>query len=437
MTTIYDTSRALTIADFRSPKLLYQATPEAIALETFLDEQIRAGGNRGSLRQGALARLWSALHSIDAALDDLALDQDGERCQSLAEDWLGAFDLWSGMARDVAQYLANMIATAQQTKPEIESYLAYKEAVVAYVQGFANALTQQSRRFRQLLTAWVQDGKRERLIATIAPRIDPPTLRVEERRPLDAMTRDVIHQVDAITAWFAAESNADTFRRNALAEVDNLLRRAMTLSAHTRAGMNYATNLNHLAHTLLRSHDGMMAQQIFAAAFANTLPVHLPENLAGLTSATTDDDQCNPWEAPPTVKLRLRPVTRGGHLDNRAEDPLPDHSVAIREMVAKQNTREQEEITRLNMLFADTIFDVGTNRSITPAERGLLLDMIDICLSDSQHIYDASDRSFIVLLNPAETAYGFLRASDGIVLLPRYRLQRFPAGVVPKEATDA
>src|SRR5450755_3246987 len=42
ISTIYDSSRATSITSFLAPALLYQATPEAIAIETFLDEQMRA-----------------------------------------------------------------------------------------------------------------------------------------------------------------------------------------------------------------------------------------------------------------------------------------------------------------------------------------------------------------------------------------------------------
>ena len=38
--------------------------------------------------------------------------------------------------------------------------------------------------------------------------------------------------------------------------------------------------------------------------------------------------------------------------------------------------------------------------------------------------YRAPDGSTIVLLNPDEKTYALLRASDGMLLLPRYRLQR-------------
>src|SRR6266566_7062402 len=51
ITNIYDSSRATSIASFLSPALLYQATPEGIAIETFLDEQARTSRGKGALRQ--------------------------------------------------------------------------------------------------------------------------------------------------------------------------------------------------------------------------------------------------------------------------------------------------------------------------------------------------------------------------------------------------
>src|SRR5438874_4620057 len=71
VTTIYDSSRATSIASFLSPALLYQATPEAIAIETFLEEQTSANAAKGALRQGDLPRLWQSLLLIDERLEQL------------------------------------------------------------------------------------------------------------------------------------------------------------------------------------------------------------------------------------------------------------------------------------------------------------------------------------------------------------------------------
>ncbi len=149
--TLYDSSRATSIASFLSPALLYQATPEAIAIETFLDEQMRANAGKGSLRQGDVTRLWASLQRIDEELLVLPLEPSSADGRELAEEWQRAFELWNTMARDAAQYLASMTIATQQGRPDLGAYQVYKAAVVAYVQGFAQALTQYGRLIRELL----------------------------------------------------------------------------------------------------------------------------------------------------------------------------------------------------------------------------------------------------------------------------------------------
>src|SRR6266571_2937000 len=98
ITTIYDLSRATSIASFKSPALLYQATPEAIAIETFLDEQTRASTGKGGLRQGDLPRLWTSLQHLD---DELRVDplEIPTHSREISEEWQRAFEVWNTMAR--------------------------------------------------------------------------------------------------------------------------------------------------------------------------------------------------------------------------------------------------------------------------------------------------------------------------------------------------
>src|SRR2546425_9611618 len=98
VTTIYDSSRATSIASFLSPALLYQATPEGIAIETFLDEQARANMGKGSLRQGDLPHLWKSLQLLDENLTATGIETINSR--EMAEEWQRAFEVWNTMARE-------------------------------------------------------------------------------------------------------------------------------------------------------------------------------------------------------------------------------------------------------------------------------------------------------------------------------------------------
>lgn len=420
VTTIYDSSRATSIASFLSPALLYQATPEAMAIETFLDEQMRASATQGALRQGDLPRLWQSLQFIDAD----PLDPTSPRSREIAEEWQRAFEIWNTMAREAAQYLANMINAAQQSRPDLETYQLYKAAVVAYVHGFAQALTQYSRRIRELLHIWSATGKKERLIAIIALYLDPPAPTGENRRSSEEIMLDATNQVEALTNWFAEGKNADSFRRNALSEVDKVVRRASVLAASTRPNANYATHLNALARQLLRARDGEAAQQLFSIAFANHLPVHLPEGLSGTASAIYEPDQLDAWQEPPAITLHLKPVSRANRGDPHLEDPVIDNRTIIRELVVQHANKLKEQQTRFLRLFADGELDLSTMKMISAEDRTLLTEIIDACLGHSAHQYRAPDSSIVTLLNPAEQAYALLRSSDGMLLLPRYRLVR-------------
>src|SRR6266704_2479654 len=452
VTTIYDSSRATSIASFLSPALLYQATPEAIAIETFLDEQNRASTGKGSLRQGDLPHLWNSLQVLDENLSgegsvfrgsgerissvadiamgewSLSLEPTTTHSREIAEEWQRAFEIWNTMAREAAQYLANMLQAAQQGRPDFEAYQSYKAAVVAYVHGFAQALTQYSRRIRTLLASWSETGKKERLVEIIAQHLEPPAPTLENRSTQDELLQEAQHQVEALMNWFDLGKNADSCRRNALAEVDKVVRRASVLAASARPNANYATNLHMLAQQLLKAKDGETAQQIFSLAFANLLPVHLPESLASTPSTAYDAETSNVWQEPPGVTLRLRPISRANRGEHPLEDPVIDNRTIIRNLVTQYEEKLQQERERFAQLFSIRFLDLGTIRHITIEERAVLLTVIDGCLGDARRQYRAPDGSVIVLLNPDEQTYTALRAPDGILLLPRYCLQREEIG---------
>ncbi|HEX9131892.1 MAG TPA: DUF2397 family protein, partial [Ktedonobacteraceae bacterium] len=387
VTTIYDSSRATSIASFLSPALLYQATPEAIAIETFLDEQTRANSGKGALRQGDLPYLWRSLQRLDQDLQVSLAELTPARSGEIAEEWQRAFEIWSTMAREAAQYLANMINAAQQSRPDFEAYQVYKAAVVAYVHGFAQALTQYSRRVRELLADWSATGKQERLIEIVSQHLEPPGAIAENRATQEELLQEARNQVLAIANWFAEGKNADSFRRNALSEVDKVVRRASALAATARPNANYATNLNLLAHQLLLAKDGETAQQIFSVAFANLLPVHLPESLAGTPSATIDTGKLSDWHEPPTVTLRLRPVSRANRGEHPLEDPVIDNRTIIRNLIVQHEARLREQRLRFAELFSDVYLDLGTIKSITVEDRDILIEVIDSCLGDVSHEY--------------------------------------------------
>jgi hypothetical protein len=182
--------------------------------------------------------------------------------------------------------------------------------------------------------------------------------------------------------------------------------------------------LHALALELLTARDTEVAQQLFAVAFANALPIHLPESLAGTPSVADSANEQATWYRQPTVTLPLRSIGRGNRGERILEDPIVDHRVEIHNLKTQHKAQLQEQQQHFARLFShQTLLDIGTIESITPAERAVLVAVIDACLSDPDHQYRIPDGSLVMLLNFEELDYIELRSSDGSLLLPHYRLQ--------------
>ena len=412
--TTHDTNRHTSIASFRSPALLYQATPLAIAVEGFLDEQRRLGSMSGALRQGDLARLWQMLQQ----LDKLIAQPD---TRLIAEEWRSLFELFNTMAREAAQYLANMTANARLPRPSLEAYQSYKRSVIEYVTNFGQALTYYGQFFRNQLKAWFDNGRHEILIEAVADHLQPPGTELEKSLPRPTLVREAANQLNALVHWFSAGSSADSFRRAAATEVEKVVRRAEQLAATTRPNTNYAADLDKLARRLLEAVQPEESNQLLLVAFAHGLPGHLPESLArpSGTSGTRPD-----WQEAPSVTPSLREIGRALRIDRTPELPTNSNRAAELVLIEQRRLQRQAELAQFAALFETGILDLAEVFLNSITERNALLGAVQNCLRDSQHQYYAPDGSIIRLLNPAEQNYGVLKSSDGGVLMPRYRLVR-------------
>lgn len=417
--TTHDASRHTSIASFRSPALLYQATPLAIAIEGFLDEQRRLGSMTGALRQGDLARLWEMLQQLDHLI---GLSQPDSR--QIAEEWRRLFELFNTMAREAAQYLANMIASARLPRPSLEAYQSYKRSVVEYVTNFGQALAHYSQLFRTCLKNWFSSGRHSILMEAVAEHLQPPGIEPEKALPRATLVKEAGNQLNALVGWFSIGSNAEVFRRAAATEVEKVVRRAEQLAAAARPNTNYAADLNGLARRMLEAVQPEESSQLLLVAFGHALPGHLPESLARPSSTTGVRPA---WDEPPSVTPTLRDIGRARG-DKTPELPINTNREAELALIEQRRLARLEDLERFSALFAVGMLDLAEVTLHSAAERNALLAAVQGCLRDSQHQYRAPDGSTIILLNPAEKAYGLLQAPDGALLMPRYRLARKEKG---------
>ncbi len=414
-----DMSRVTTIADFRSPVLLYQATAEALEFEAFIEKHLHSGASEGGLHQGDLSHLLELIQRIHFWLDEKELLFTVERSQEISETWKLAFATWERVTNDAAQYLGTMNQIAQNTA-DISTFLMYKQVVVTYIQNFADTLIQYSQTLRTLFLGWITHRKTLLLQDVLASVTPLGVITAEERQ---AHEEDIQHQVEALMEWFLQERNTFLFSHAAHDAMDKVIVRAAAFGTSTGPQTDYVSLLSRLATTLFQIDELETARLLFATAFASATPTHLSESVSGSPEAAEESERRIPWESPPTVVRELRPIYKG-NVERVAEKPLRHNLDTFLQFKQEHDAQLSHEQEQLKYLFPTPLLDLADLSTIEIDERLLLSSIIDACLGSPVGEYSLSDGTQIVLLNPREENYVALSARDGTLFLPRYRLQR-------------
>ncbi|HEX7733736.1 MAG TPA: TIGR02677 family protein [Ktedonobacteraceae bacterium] len=423
LATIYDTGRVTTIADLRSPVLRYQAMPEALEIESFLASHAHIGASEGGLRQGDLPLLDELLRQLDTWLQADHSQFTPEHSQKIADQWYRAFTTWERVTHDAAQYLGSMNQSAQQIT-DLTTYLVYKGIVVTYIQSFAQQLVQYSNAIRLLLLGWTASGKKTRLLRVITS--TPPPIQTQAEH-IALWHEDIRQQIEALQDWFLQQSNVTLFSRAANDAIQKVVHRAHTLASSMRPQTDYVSMLLTLASQFMQVSELETAQQLYAAAFASATPVHLAESFTGTPEVADEPGERSPWRESAPVVRNLRPIYKG-NVERAVEQPMRHGLDAVYQMKQQHDAEAVLQRQRYARLFREPLLDLGQLGEITPEERAALSEMLDGCLSSPALEYQLPDGSVVTLLNRRETAYVALRARDGVLLLPRYRLQHRTEG---------
>ena len=421
LTALYDAGRVTSIADFRSPILRYQATPEALEIESFLASHAHIGASEGGLYQGDLSRLWGALQQIDRWLHEDGSTDVPALPQEVADQWRLAFTMWENVTNDAAQYLGSMNQSAQQTV-NLTTYLSYKNIVVTYIQSFAQQLVHYSNAIRTLLMGWSHSGK-DRLLLELITSSTPPIQSLADNP--EAWREDVWRQIAALEGWFAEVRTIAMFSKAARDAVEKVVHRAHALASSMRPQTDYVTLLHTLAGYLMQVEDLETAQYLSAAAFASATPIHLAEGLAGSPVVAEAPGVRTTWQSPATVTRSLRPISKGS-VERISEQPMRNDAETLYRLKQEHDAQLAVEQQRFAHLFQTPLLDLSTIKHIAPEERMALTEIIDGCLRNPSLEYTLPDGSLITLLNRDERRYVALRSTDGLLILPKYQLKFQP-----------
>lgn len=345
-----DTSRVTTVEDFHRPRFLYQLTQEGEAVERALTAYDEHLGRRGSLQAVALADIAAQLR----ALDELARqpDPDPARVSLLLRDLVGRF---SDLADNAQAFMGSLQRTIDLYDADVETFRAYKDRLVEYLERFIKDLVTVGAEIAGLLDA-LDRADVSRLLAIAAARD------AEDAAP-GAMARDDADDPrgaayeaglaasearwQGLRRWFVADaghpSQAKLLRTRARSAIPQLLAVVASLNEQRTGRSDRSADFRTLARWFAQAPDEASMHRLWRVSFGVGSARHL---MIDADTLTARDEQpvasSTPWSAAPPLEISPR-LRRTGSYERRGRPNRIVDRAEHRRQLEQHATRQAAE----------------------------------------------------------------------------------------------
>lgn len=416
-----DRSRAHTVEEFLRRKLLYNITPYGIAFERLLVELEDERGTQGSLDVGLLEALLESIEVLEPLIDQLPLEaapSDEALIRQVQRAWSQAYDMFDRVGKQASDYLSALDRSRHDDIGDLESFLAYKDILIQYLNAFATSLYDYGDRVRSLLNPWPKHNKPARLVAALVEYelrfVPPPDGRVPDRRELQARHERTWWN---LYHWFQSRGGLDTMRRRTTGAIERVVRQSQRLMDR-RSGISRKRDFEQLA-TRFASCENLADCHRLAGL---SLGCIAPRHLMGSAEIFLAPEKGSAWEMTPQ-DIYLRPIRRGQRRIGRPE-PVVLFDTRQERVLREEMDRREAESALWDALFVEGYLNLGTAQISDPAVRAKVLALLAACLASPLGETLAPDGSSIRLDVPPSPRPGSLSSSDGTLHLPCFVLRR-------------
>lgn len=407
-------ANARTVEDFRRRNSMYAITPLTVELEDLRVRWENQGRQIGELDGAAIGRLWELLAEV---LNALSLPPDHpDRLEQVRQHWEDLYGRFEPMSRAANAYIANMRRQEREQLLDLEAFQVYKSTLVHYLTRFIEGLAEFRHLFRQRLFTLPVDDLTSTLVAAAVA-----TSKAFEDR--DHVLRQYRQQVASLVDWFAPHGDAEMLQGHATRAIEQVSRAARRLAETRVDAVSRGQELLALARTFSRCADVRQAERVAAAAFGLGTPRHWELVLPDYAS---EDPGNHVWAAAPVeIPLQRRRTQSPRQVETVTEAAAAQ---ARRQAIRDRSRREELEVAALlQRWFAAGPRHLGDLGPLAPGERDHLLAWLNDCLVHAGQT--RTEGGWVLRIdNPRERAHVWLRAPDGDVLVPNYRLSRLREG---------
>jgi uncharacterized protein (TIGR02677 family) len=342
-----DTSRVTTVEDFHRTRFLYQLTQEGEAVERALSAYDEHLGRRGSLQAVALVDIAAQLRALLELAS--AEEPDPARVGLLLRDLVGRF---GDLADNAQAFMGSLQRTIDLYDADIETFRAYKERLVDYLERFIKDLVTLGAEIAGLLDALEHAGV-SRLLAIAAGRDAEDAAPGAATGGAGEDPRAAAHAAGVaswegrwrgLRQWFVAEaghpSQAKLLRTRARAAIPQLLAVVASLNERRAGRSDRSADLRTLARWFAQAPDEASMHRLWRVSFGVCGSRHLVIDADTLGAREEYPVAAStPWASAPSLRIspRLRRTGsyerrgRPNRIVDRAEQRLALERLAARE----------------------------------------------------------------------------------------------------------
>ncbi|WP_405683147.1 TIGR02677 family protein [Streptomyces sp. NBC_00057] len=344
-----DTARVTAVEDFYRKRFIYQLTASGEAAETALAAYDESLGRPGALQAVALRDIITQLRALLVLAADDAPDP--------AKTHLALFTLTSrfaALADNARAFMGSLQRTIDLHDVEVETFLAYKDQLIQYLERF----------IQDLITLGARIA---RLVLELEHRVEPLLRLAAAREAADASPGET-EQAEArafgqwesrwsgLASWFLSrdgrESQARLLRGRALGAIPQLLAVVRSLTERRAGRSDRSADFRTLARWFAEAPDDETRHRLWRVAFGLYPARHLSIDADSLASRQASPTPAStPWaEAEP---LRISPqLRRSGSYERRGKARKVEDRTEARELLAALARKQTQETETARALLA-------------------------------------------------------------------------------------
>jgi uncharacterized protein (TIGR02677 family) len=400
------------LQDLLKKPRIYRASRLVLALEALRIQQ--EGAEEGvALNPTDLERLASA---IDELLTHIEADGLHQVDQTVTQaKWQAIQDPFGRFTTQVRNYLHDLPAHRPKETLDWQGFLAYKDLIVRYLTEWARRLFDQRERLRVVLRRLAPH--RDLLAACLAS-VEAAQVRSHgQTGDYARLVERLTGEIDGLIAYWDQE--ADQVLRQVQGWIQEVTRHARRLSEQHHGDSPQAEVLLHLARRFADAPNLAAASALGALYFGATTPLHYKGEVPA------GDDR--PTWGRPALTIPLQAVKRGKRAAGE-RTLTPDRSAEQAALMAADAVARQQRAEALAALFGpDDRLELQALRLADPNLRQDLLRLLYKALAAEGEAW-VGHAGWRLRLEEARDEAGRIEAPDGVVLLPRLRLQLLRGG---------